>query len=174
VDEVQRLAESAREATLEISTLVNNIQVETADTVATMNNAISQVVDGTKLAEQAGSRMQETEKSTSELVAMVQQIAKRSRDQAVMSSELRGRAEGIVKSNQGTNMQLREQTTNTNQLVEFSQKLLAAVSVFKLPDVTQASANELQGTPGSADSTRPGAKAVSIARFPESKAAVNA
>ncbi len=173
-DEVQRLAESAREATLEISTLVNNIQVETADTVTTMNNAISQVVDGTKLAEQAGSRMQETEKSTSELVAMVQQIAKRSRDQAVMSSELRGRAEGIVKSNQGTNLQLREQTTNTNQLVEYSQKLLAAVSVFKLPDVTQAPANELQGTPESADSTRPGAKAASIARFPEGKAAVNA
>jgi len=53
-DEVQRLAESARQSTQQIATLVNNIQVETADTVNTMNSAISQVVEGSKLAEQAG------------------------------------------------------------------------------------------------------------------------
>jgi twitching motility protein PilJ len=173
-DEVQRLAESAREATLEISTLVNNIQVETADTVATMNDAISQVVDGTKLAEQAGSRMQETEKSTSELVAMVQQIAKRSRDQAVMSSELRGRAEQIVISSQGTNDRLREQTTDTNQLVEFSQKLLAAVSVFKLPEVTTDAGTRLHDKPDSADPNVAKAPDSSVATFPDSKAVVNA
>ena len=173
-DEVQRLAESAREATLEISTLVNNIQVETADTVATMNDAISQVVDGTKLAEQAGSRMQETEKSTSELVAMVQQIAKRSRDQAVMSSELRGRAEQIVISTQGTNDRLREQTTDTNQLVEFSQKLLAAVSVFKLPEVTTDAGTRLHDKPDSADPNAAKTSDSSVAKFPDNKAAVNA
>ena len=173
-DEVQRLAESAREATLEISTLVNNIQVETADTVATMNDAISQVVDGTKLAEQAGSRMQETEKSTSELVAMVQQIAKRSRDQAVMSSELRGRAEQIVISTQGTNDRLREQTTDTNQLVEFSQKLLAAVSVFKLPEVTTDADTRLHDKPDSATPNVAKAPDSSVANFPDNKAAVNA
>ena len=173
-DEVQRLAESAREATLEISTLVNNIQVETADTVATMNDAISQVVDGTKLAEQAGSRMQETEKSTSELVAMVQQIAKRSRDQAVMSSELRGRAEQIVISSQGTNDRLREQTTDTTQLVEFSQKLLAAVSVFKLPEVTTDAGTRLHDKPDSADPNVAKAPDSSVATFPDNKAAVNA
>ena len=173
-DEVQRLAESAREATLEISTLVNNIQVETADTVATMNDAISQVVDGTKLAEQAGSRMQETEKSTSELVAMVQQIAKRSRDQAVMSSELRGRAEQIVISTQGTNDRLREQTTDTNQLVEFSQKLLAAVSVFKLPEVTTDAGTRLHDKPDSADPNVAKTSDSSVANFPDNKAAVNA
>jgi twitching motility protein PilJ len=173
-DEVQRLAESAREATLEISTLVNNIQVETADTVATMNEAISQVVDGTKLAEQAGSRMQETEKSTSDLVAMVQQIAKRSRDQAVMSSELRGRAEEIVKTSQGTNAQLREQTTHTNQLVEFSQKLLAAVSVFKLPDLSQAAVTEQHGGQAAAGAADPVAVQASVSQFPDNKAVANA
>jgi len=166
-DEVQRLAESAREATLEISTLVNNIQVETADTAATMNDAISQVVDGTKLAEQAGSRMEETQKSTSELVAMVQQIAKRSRDQAAMSSELRGRAEEIYKSTQGTNQQLREQTIHTDQLVEFSQRLLSAVSVFKLPEAGQAEAM-MEASEHAQDAD------ASVTEFPDNKAAANA
>ena len=176
-DEVQRLAESAREATLEISTLVNNIQTETADTAATMNEAISQVVHGTELAEQAGARMEETQKSTSELVAMVQQIAKRSRDQAVMSSELRGRAEEIYSSSQETSEQLREQTRHTNQLVAFSQKLLEAVSVFKLPDTTEVAATELRGTPAAPKSKEPkesAASDTSVARFPDNKAAVNA
>ncbi|MDX1431692.1 MAG: methyl-accepting chemotaxis protein [Gammaproteobacteria bacterium] len=135
-DEVQRLAESARDATLEISTLVNNIQMETADTVTTMNEAISQVVDGTHLAEQAGKRMQETQKTTADLVAMVQQIAQSSQEQASSSIELRTRAEEIAKSTQGTNEQLREQTTHTDELVVFSQRLLEAVSVFTLPDGT--------------------------------------
>ena len=167
-DEVQRLAESAREATLEISTLVNNIQVETADTVATMNEAISQVVDGTRLAEEAGTRMEETQKSTSELVAMVQQIAKRSRDQAVMSSELRGRAEEIYKSTQGTNERLRAQTTHTNELVAFSQRLLEAVSVFKLPDLSQPA------TTMTNDAPMPAGVKAEVAEFPDSKAAANA
>ena len=135
---------------------------------------LSQVVDGTKLAEQAGSRMQETEKSTSELVAMVQQIAKRSRDQAVVSSELRGRAEQILAGTQRTNDRLREQTTDTNQLVEFSQKLLAAVSVFKLPEVTDVLGTRLHGTPASAESIDAAASDASVANFPDNKAAANA
>jgi len=173
-DEVQRLAESAREATLEISTLVNNIQAETADTAVTMNEAISQVVDGTKLAEQAGARMEESHKSTSELVAMVQQIAKRSRDQAVMSSELRKRAEEIYKITQGTNEQLREQSVHTGQLVGFSQKLLAAVSVFKLPDTTRAGETRLGDKPASPESMQSAASDRRVAELPGNKAAVNA
>ena len=58
-DEVQRLAESSREATSEIATLVNNIQLETSSTVNTMNELTSQVVEGSKLAEQAGKEMEE-------------------------------------------------------------------------------------------------------------------
>lgn len=74
-DEVQRLAENARQATQQISALVNNIQIETADTVSTMNDAISQIVEGSRLAEQAGQQMHMTQQSTAQLVASVKQIA---------------------------------------------------------------------------------------------------
>jgi len=43
-DEVQRLAESARDATSQIATLVSNIQQETSDTSSTMNEVITRVV----------------------------------------------------------------------------------------------------------------------------------
>ena len=76
-DEVQRLAENARDATSQIATLVSNIQVETADTVGTMNKVITQVVEGTKLAEEAGVQMERTKDTTEELVESVREIAQK-------------------------------------------------------------------------------------------------
>ncbi len=144
-DEVQRLAENARNATHEIASLVNNIQVETNDTVTTMNDAISQVVEGSRLAERAGTEMQSTQQSTAELVAMVQQIAKRSVQQARASNELRTRAQGIQKSSRETNAKLKEQTKYTDNLVRYSEKLLQAVNVFTLPEQV-AKRNEQTGS----------------------------
>jgi len=132
-DEVQRLAENAREATSQIATLVSNIQTETADTVNAMNMAISQVVEGSRLAEQAGEQMKETQQSTAELVAAVQQIAQSSQQQAQASTELLERARQIQDSTQQTSLQLQEQTIQTNNLVEYAKGLLNSVRVFKLP-----------------------------------------
>lgn len=132
-DEVQRLAESARQATAQIATLVNNIQVETADTVNTMNAAITQVVEGSKLAEQAGEQMQNTQASTAELVSLVQKIAASSEEQARVSSGLLDRASEIRKSSEQTSQRLEEQGQYTNNLVEYARSLLSTVRVFKLP-----------------------------------------
>ncbi|MFO1424636.1 MAG: methyl-accepting chemotaxis protein [Candidatus Competibacteraceae bacterium] len=131
--EVQRLAENAREATSQIATLVSNIQIETADTVNAMNAAISQVVDGSRLAEQAGDQMKRTQETTAELVAAVQQIASRSQEQARVSDELLGRAQQIRESTRQTSQQLQEQTVQTTNLVEYARGLLDSVRVFRLP-----------------------------------------
>ncbi len=132
-DEVQRLAENARDATSQISTLVNNIQVETADTVTTMNEAIGQVVEGSRLAEQAGEQMEKTRDNTSALVEMVQKIAHGSKIQAQTSLVLKKRAEGIRRTTQGTSQQLKQQSTHTVELVGHARRLLEAVDVFELP-----------------------------------------
>ena len=131
-DEVQRLAENARKATSEISTLVNNIRVETVDTMTTMNTVISQVSEGTRKAEQAGDNMRQTQRATSELVDSVQQIAESSQSQAQASNKLRDRAMEIKESTHKTARHLHEQTKFTNNLVKLSQLLLKSVSVFKL------------------------------------------
>lgn len=132
-DEVQRLAENAREATSQIATLVNNIQIETADTVNAMNVAISQVVEGSRLAEQAGDQMARTQATTAELVAAVQQIAARSQEQARISNDLLDRTQQIQDSTRQTSQQLQEQTIQTTNLVEYAKGLLNSVRVFRLP-----------------------------------------
>ncbi|EXJ14501.1 methyl-accepting chemotaxis protein [Imhoffiella purpurea] len=132
-DEVQRLAESARQATAQIATLVNSIQVETADTVNSMSSAIAQVVAGSRMAEQAGEQMQTTQSSTAELVRLVQQIATSSQEQAKVSNLLLERASEIRKSTEQTSRRLEEQTEYTDNLVDYARNLLATVRVFKLP-----------------------------------------
>ena len=132
-DEVQRLAESSRESTSEIAALVSNIQAETAETMATMNKAIEQVVDGTELAQASAVQMQLTQETTDELVAAVEQIAKRSLIQAHVSNNLREQTEQAQKSTEETNVELKLQTAQTTNLVEFSRQLLESVNVFKLP-----------------------------------------
>ena len=134
-DEVQRLAESSRESTSQIGSLVSNIQAETAETMATMNKTITQVVEGSELAQEAGRQMQETQRTTNELVNSVGRIATQSTDQAKVSDQLREAAADIQKSTQETASELNEQAQQTNRLVEYSAELLKSVSVFKLPDM---------------------------------------
>ncbi|MFC1684066.1 methyl-accepting chemotaxis protein [Pseudomonadota bacterium] len=132
-DEVQRLAENAREATSQISSLVGNIQMETGDTLSAMNKAISQVVEGTRMAQQAGTQMQETQRSTADLVQSVQHIAKSSREQVDITNNLLKRASQIQQGTQQTRKSLDDQSKQTQQLLNFSKQLLGAVGVFKLP-----------------------------------------
>lgn len=132
-DEVQRLAENARQATQQISALVSNIQLETADTVSTMNSAISQIVEGSRLAEQAGQQMQVTQQNTAELVDSVRQIATSSEVQAKAGHVLLDSAVQIKRSSQQATDQLHEQAAQTSNLLEYAKQLLGAVRVFKLP-----------------------------------------
>lgn len=132
VDEVQRLAENSREATSEIESLVNNIQLETADTINVMNTVISDVVEGTRLAEEAGERMSETRSTTQTLVESVVRIAQNSARQARVAKELRVRAGKIDESTLATNKEMQQQSELSDELVSAAQELQQSVSVFKL------------------------------------------
>lgn len=132
-DEVQRLAENARQATQQISALVSNIQLETADTVNTMNNAIAQIVEGSRLAEQAGQQMQLTQQNTAELVDSVKQIANTSENQARAGQALLDSAVQIKRSSQAATERLHEQAEQTSNLLDYAKQLLSTVRVFKLP-----------------------------------------
>lgn len=132
-DEVKRLSENAREATREIATLVTSIQSETSETVLAMNNAIAQVVDVSKLADEAGSQMKGSQQATDDLAANVRGIASTSLEQARAGQTLQTRAETIQRSARDTTQQLSAQTEATTRLVDYAQTLVREVSVFKLP-----------------------------------------
>lgn len=132
-DEVQRLAENAKRATSEISSLVKNIQIETNDTMSTMERTIGYVVEGSKLAESAGEQMHETQDITSTLVSAVREISENTERQAEISNQLRERAQVINQSTHDTTRELDEQLSQTRSLTDFCKELISSVKIFKLP-----------------------------------------
>ncbi len=132
-DEVQRLAESSHSSTAQIGVLVNNIQTETAETMATMNKTIDKVVSVSDISRSTSEQMKKTQSMAQELSKKVQQIARHSINQAMVSKEIRDQAVKIQDSTKTTHEALDVQGLHTNKLVEFAQQLLQAVSVFKLP-----------------------------------------
>ncbi len=132
-DEVQRLAESSRNATSQISTLVRNIQTETADAVDKMNESIAQVVSGTKRASQAGQEMQQTQKSARDLLNAVERIAHSSIVQAKEAQKVQTEALKIEQSAEQTGKELQRQALYTERLRTASGVLLDTVQLFELP-----------------------------------------
>ena len=133
-DEVKRLAESARDATRQIGTLVNGIQADSGDTIRTMNETISQVVGISKLAERAGEQMEKTLSATDGLVGSVREIAATTANQARASGTLLKRAHNIELANTETMVQLTAQREETARLMQYSKALVDTVRVFKLPN----------------------------------------
>ncbi len=132
-EEVQRLAENSRQATGQIANLVQNIQVETNDTIATVNKTIDQVVKESELAHNAGERMRETHEATARLVRLVATIATSSAEQTKIGVTLRAAADEITQFTAKTAEQLAAQNQGAASLVVAAKKLMQSVSVFKLP-----------------------------------------
>ncbi|MGE5466171.1 MAG: methyl-accepting chemotaxis protein [Ignavibacteria bacterium] len=133
-EEVQRLAESSRNATSQIATLVNNIQIETNDTVATVNRTIGQVVAESELARKAGEQMEKTQRITLQLAEMVQQIAENAQTQTRSAQSLRQQVERIGAGARQTRDHIVGQTEETLALDETARQLLNAISMFTLPE----------------------------------------
>lgn len=132
-DEVQQLAESATNATRRISVLVQTIQADTAEAIRSMESTTSEVVNGARLAQDAGSALIQIEKSSNQLSSLIQDISSEAMghsNQAQMISELMdGIREISLKTSQGTT-----QTADAvADLAELVMKLQDSVSDFRLP-----------------------------------------
>ncbi|HEX5163697.1 MAG TPA: methyl-accepting chemotaxis protein [Steroidobacteraceae bacterium] len=137
-EEVQRLAESSRQATQQIAQLVNNIQIETADTINTVNKTITQVVAGSELAAKSGQQMRETQQSTASLVELVKRITSSAQVQMKITTELRNRVHQIGASTEKTAAEILLQSEATADLSKSADRLVESVRVFKLPTASRA------------------------------------
>lgn len=133
-DEVKRLAENARQATQQIGSLVTAIQTDASETIQAMNGTIAQVVDISKLADQAGGQMNDTRSATELLVTSVKNIASATNAQSQSSQTLLTRAYQLLQSSQQTLDELTAQRSDTESLTESARRLVSTVGEFKLPE----------------------------------------
>ncbi len=131
-EEIQHLAESSRDSTSQISTLVHNIQQETNTTIATMDKTIEQVINGSTRADDAAKQMKEVLKTTTQLIRSVEMIATASREQVSISENLKHKAQSILKSTQSTGQELLSLTGLSRNMTEYAQQLVHSVNVFTI------------------------------------------
>ncbi len=134
-EEVQRLADNARTATQQIGTLLKNIQLETNETINSVNRTISQVAQGSEQAQKAGEQMRRTQEITAQLVAKVQRIAEGSEQQKQMAAQLVAQVQDIGAHTELTAQQIAAQNRETETLLSSAHQLVASVNVFRLPQV---------------------------------------
>ncbi len=133
-EEVKQLAESSRQATAQIAQLIQNIQIETNDTIATMEQTVSEVVKGTELSEKARAQMQDTQQTTGKLAEAVKQIATSSKMQMKITKDVAVRAEELRAAAVNTQKELEVQRQQSRRLTVSSEQLAQSVAQFVLPE----------------------------------------
>ena len=133
-DEVQRLAERSSAATKQIEALVKTIQSDTNEAVISMEQTTAEVVRGARLAQDAGTALEEIETVSQELAELIQNISNAARQQASSAGHISNTMNVI----QDITMQTSSGTTATAEsignLADMTNELRESVEGFKLPN----------------------------------------
>jgi len=132
-DEVQSLAERTSSATKQIESLVQTIQTDTNEAVASMEQTTSEVVDGAKRAENAGDALTEIEAVSNDLAELIQNISESAKQQSVAATNISGTMNVIQEITTQTSVGTQQTAESIGNLVELANELRESVQDFKLP-----------------------------------------
>ena len=133
-EEVQRLAERSTNATQQIDTLIKNIQGEINEAGTSMEESIERVVDGSKLADNAYTRLQEIETVSNRLAELIQSISTSSEQQVKASDDIATTMEEVGEISTHTSNASRQTALSMQNLAETSGQLRISVEAFHLED----------------------------------------
>ena len=131
-EEVQRLAERSADATRRIAALVKAIQTDTQDAVAAMERSTTNVVEGTKLADTAGSALEQIDSVARQLDEMVANISDRAQQEAQGASSVAANIQHIFAVTEQTSEGTRSTAKMVHELSRSAEALKASVARFKV------------------------------------------
>jgi methyl-accepting chemotaxis protein PixJ len=131
-EEVGELAARSAAATKEIEQIVENIQRETSDVVRAMEVGTTQVVEGTRIVEDAKLSLNQILDVSVQIDSLVQSISNATASQVETSQTVSDLMKAIAKLSQRTSDSSRQVSESLQQTVEISQHLQATVGTFKI------------------------------------------
>ncbi|MFO0824318.1 MAG: methyl-accepting chemotaxis protein, partial [Gemmataceae bacterium] len=143
-EEVERLADRSTEATKKIATLVKTIQSETNEAVGAMEKGIQEVVEGSRLAGQAGQALDEIEAVSKKLAELIQQISYAATQQARASEGVTAAMTEISTITQDTAAGTKQAATAVQGLADLAETLRDSVATFRLPGAEPAPTPRLE------------------------------
>jgi twitching motility protein PilJ len=133
-DEVQRLAERSSAATKQIEALVKTIQSDTNEAVISMEQTTAEVVRGARLAQDAGTALEEIEEVSQELAELIQNISNAARQQASSAGHISNTMNVIQEITSQTSSGTTATAQSIGNLADMANELRESVAGFKLPD----------------------------------------
>ncbi|MBD2204767.1 GAF domain-containing protein [Calothrix sp. FACHB-1219] len=131
-EEVGELAVRSAAATQEIEQIVENIQRETSDVVQAMEIGTTQVVEGTRIVEDAKRSLNQILDVSRQIDNLVQSISVATTSQVETSHTVSNLMKAIVAVSQRTSDSSRLVSESLQQTVEISQELQQTVGTFKV------------------------------------------
>lgn len=145
-DEVRKLAEQVSESILDVSTIINEIQLESSEVSTTLENGYQEVNHGTKQIEQTGQAFEQINQAINEMVNNVQatvsnlstitndteKISHSIEDIAAVSEESAAAVEETAASAEETNSSMEEVSRSAEQLSNLAEQLESQINQFRL------------------------------------------
>lgn len=131
-EEVGELAARSASATKEIEQIVENIQRETSEVVAAMELGTTQVVEGTRIVEDAKHSLSQILEVSRQVDSLVQSISSTTTSQVQTSQTVRALMKDIAVVSQRTSTSSHEVSESLQQTLEISRQLQETVGTFKV------------------------------------------
>jgi len=132
-DEVQRLAERSGAATKQIEVLVKAIQADTNEAVISMEQTTAEVVQGARLAQDAGVALEEIEEVSNNLAQLIQEISGAAGAQSKAAVDIASTMGLIKEITTQTSSGTQETSASIGNLTEMAKEMRNSVSGFTLP-----------------------------------------
>jgi methyl-accepting chemotaxis protein len=133
-EEVERLAERANDATKQIATLIKGIQTETAEATADMEESTKEVVEGSRLATQAGQTLHDIDTVSHRLAELIGSISMATKQQARGAAAVSQSMSEISTVTQQAASGTKQAAESVKHLAQLAYELRNSVSRFKLPE----------------------------------------
>ncbi|MGE0073058.1 MAG: methyl-accepting chemotaxis protein, partial [Thiomonas sp.] len=131
-EEVQRLAERSAESAKQIAALVRTIQTDTQDAVAAMEKSTQGVVEGAKLADNAGAALAQIDQVSRQLADLITRIAQQTQDEAASANKVAENIQTIFTVTEQTSEGTRSTAALVRELARVADDLRQSVSRFKI------------------------------------------
>ncbi|MFI5273503.1 MAG: methyl-accepting chemotaxis protein [Ktedonobacterales bacterium] len=133
-EEIRMLADRVTEATKKIATIVKSIQGDTYEAVVAMEESTQEVVNGSRLADEAGESLRSIYGAVNQQAQMIEGIARAANERARTAETVAASMARIAEITQQTNSSTHDTTAAVSYLAELAEQLRASVATFRLPD----------------------------------------
>jgi methyl-accepting chemotaxis protein len=131
-DEVRKLAERTTNATKEISSMINSIQIETTKAVEAMDEGANKVDKGVKLAHEAGTALGKIVTGVQNVTEMVGHIATSTEEQSSTTDEITRSMDSISNVSNSNVEVIGEVSKATGEMARLATELKDLVSNFRV------------------------------------------